>query len=192
MRSPRPPSSPLSFLVMKEEKTGKPASGDCSEGAKEFTCFPRCDNRERVAGPHVQKRRLRTPESGTRAHARPPGSRLVTRALFSPDLSLAVRVPGGRVSVYTSEMSLVRETALSERPPPGGLWCSLRARPGEGPTRSLGTALVRSSDMTDGNGLLCCCHGEHFSLNTKDNVDIVTKLDGSHMVWRNQVESVRG
>ena len=117
---------------MKEEKTGKLASGDCSEGAKEFTRFPRCDNRERVAGPHVQMRRLRTPESGTRAHGRPPGSRLVTRTLSSPDLSLAVRVPVGRVSVYTSEMSLVRETALSERTlPPGTLVftaCSARGR----------------------------------------------------------------
>ena len=45
--------------------------------------------------------------------------------------------------------------------------------------------------MIDGNGLLCCSHGEQFSLNTKANVDIVTKLDGSHMVWRNQVESVK-
>ena len=45
--------------------------------------------------------------------------------------------------------------------------------------------------MIDGNGLLCCSHSEQFSLNTKANVDIVTKLDGSHMVWRNQVESVK-
>ena len=120
MRSPRLRNSHLSLLVMKEEKTGKLASGDCSEGAKEFTRFPRCDNRDRVAGPHLHSRRLRTPESGTRAHGRPPGSRLVTRALFSPDLSLAVRVPVGRVSVYTPEMSLVRETALSERTPPQG------------------------------------------------------------------------
>ena len=55
----------------------------------------------------------------------------------------------------------------------------------------MGTALVRSSDMTDGNGLLCRSHGEQFSLNTKANVDIVAKLDESHMVWRNQVESVK-
>ena len=68
----------------------------------------------------MQTRRLGTPESGTGAHGRLPGSRLVTRALFAPDLSLAVRVPGGRVSVYTPEMSLVRETALSERTPPQG------------------------------------------------------------------------
>ena len=72
------------------------------------------------------------PESGTRAHGRLPGSRLVTRAVFSPALSLAVRVPVGRVSVYASEMSLVRETALSERPPPQGTLvltaCSARGR----------------------------------------------------------------
>ena len=55
----------------------------------------------------------------------------------------------------------------------------------------MGTVLVRSSDMTDGNGLLCGSHGEQFSLNTKANIDIVAKLDGSHMVWRNQVESVK-
>ena len=80
----------------------------------------------------MQTRRLGTPESGTRAHGRPPGSRLVTRAVFSPDLSLAVRVPVGRVSVYASEMSLVRETALSERTPPQGTLvltaCSARGR----------------------------------------------------------------
>ena len=75
---------------------------------------------------------------------------------------------------------------------PRGLSCSLRARPGEGLRQSLGTVLVRSSDMIDGEGLLCCSHSDQFSLNTKANVDIVTKLDGSHMVWRNQVESVRG
>ena len=74
------------------------------------------------------------PESGTRAPGRPPGSRLVTHTLFSPDLSLAVRVPVGRVSVYTAEMSLVRETALSERTPPQGTlvltacWCSATGR----------------------------------------------------------------
>ena len=45
--------------------------------------------------------------------------------------------------------------------------------------------------MTDGNGLLCRTRGEQFSLNTKANVDIVAKLDESHMVWRNQVESVK-
>ena len=139
----------------------------------------------------AEARRLRTPESGTRAHGRPPGSRLVTRALSSPDLSLAVRVPVGRVSVYASEMSLVRETALPSGHRPRGLSCSPRARPGEGLTRSLGTALVRSSDTIDGNGLLCGSHGEQFSLNTKANIDIVAKLDGSHMVWRNQVESVK-
>ena len=140
---------------------------------------------------HVQTQKPRTPESEIRAHGRPPGSRLVTRALSSPDLSLAVRVPVGRVSVYTPEMSLVRETALPSGHRPRGLWCSPRARPGEGLRQSLGTVLVRSSDMTDGNGLLCRTRGEQFSLNTKANVDIVTKLDGSHMVWRNQVESVK-
>ena len=45
--------------------------------------------------------------------------------------------------------------------------------------------------MIDGKGLLCGSHGEQFSLNPKANVDIVTKLDGTHMVWRNQVESVK-
>ena len=42
-----------------------------------------------------------------------------TRAFLSRP-SLAVRVPVGRVSVYASEMSLVRERALSERTPPQG------------------------------------------------------------------------
>ena len=55
----------------------------------------------------------------------------------------------------------------------------------------MGTVLVRSSDTIDGKGRLCCSHGEQFSLNTKANVDIVAKLDESHMVWRNQVESVK-
>ena len=74
---------------------------------------------------------------------------------------------------------------------PRGLSCSLRARPGEGLRQSLGTVLARSSDMIDGEGLLCCSHSDQFSLNTKADADIVTKLDVSHMVWRNQVESVK-
>ena len=61
-----------------------------------------------------------TPRADAEARVRDPRSRLVTRAVFSPDLSLALPVPVGRVSVYASEMSLVRERALSERTPPPG------------------------------------------------------------------------
>lgn len=56
---------------------------------------------------------------------------------------------------------------------------------------SLGTVLVPSSDMIDRKGLFCS-HGDRFSLETKVNVDIVTKVDGSRMVLRGQVEGVRG
>ena len=45
------------------------------------------------------------------------------------------------------------------------------------------------SDLIGGKGLLCCSHGD---LKTQVNANIVTKLGGSQMDLRDQVESVGG